>query len=103
MSDAPPRRAPSSTSSTATLRADGWHRFRRLLAWSAGIGLAAGIGAILWLIANGTRMSLHLALALGGGIFLSLLLAGALMGLLFVSNRIGHDQEARDQSLEDNQ
>ncbi|WP_274603654.1 hypothetical protein [Polymorphobacter multimanifer] len=32
-------------------------------------------------------------LALGGGIFLSLLLGGALMGLIFLSNRSGHDDE----------
>jgi len=83
------------------LRADSWRRFRVLLLWSGLAGLAAGVGANLWLIYNGTTMRLHLALALGGGIFLSLLLAGALMGLLFLSSRIGHDEEAGDQSHED--
>ena len=33
-------------------------------------------------------------LAMGGGIFLALLLGGALMGLVFVSSRLGHDEEA---------
>jgi hypothetical protein len=32
-------------------------------------------------------------LAMGGGIFLALLLGGALMGLVFVSARLGHDEE----------
>jgi hypothetical protein len=83
------------------LRNDSWRRFRRLLLWSGLAGLAAGVGADLWLINNGTPMSLHLALALGGGIFLSLLLAGALMGLIFLSSRIGHDEEAGEQEFED--
>ncbi|GGI75185.1 hypothetical protein GCM10007973_10040 [Polymorphobacter multimanifer] len=53
--------------------------------------VAAG-AAVAWVAGQGDT-SIHLMLALGGGIFLSLLLGGALMGLIFLSNRSGHDDE----------
>jgi hypothetical protein len=80
------------SSATAT-----WQAFRRLMSWSFGLGLACAMGALWWIAANGTQLRLHLMLALGGGILLSVLLAGALMGLLFASNRSGHDQSVHDQ------
>ncbi len=76
--------------------ATSWARFRLLLAWSAGFGLAAAGGALWWIETAGTALRLHLMLALGGGIFLAVMLAGALMGLVFLSNRTGHDEEAGD-------
>lgn len=77
-----------------------WRPFRHLMAWSMGLGLATAIGGLWWISANGTTLSIHLMLALGGGILLSVLLAGALMGLLFASNRSGHDQDVHDQREE---
>lgn len=71
-----------------------WRRFRGLLWWSALAGVLAAVGGIWWVERAGTALSLHLMLAMGGGIFLSLMLGGALMGLVFLSNRIGHDEEA---------
>lgn len=64
------------------------------MAWSALAGAMAAVGAIAWVSSHGTDPSLHLMLAMGGGIFLALLLGGALMGLVFVSSRLGHDEEA---------
>jgi hypothetical protein len=90
------QRSPDKATKPLALREESWRRFRRLITLSGIAGLAAGIGANLWLISKGTTMQLHLALALGGGIFLSLLLAGALMGLLFLSSRIGHDEDVGD-------
>jgi hypothetical protein len=90
------QQSPDKASPSRALREESWRRFRRLVSLSGIAGLAAGIGANLWLISQGTAMRPHLALALGGGIFLSLLLAGALMGLLFLSSRIGHDEDVGD-------
>jgi len=76
---------------------DSWPRFRRHMAWSLLTGLASAIVALWWIEQHGTALNLHLMVALGGGILLSVLLAGALMGLVFVSNRSGHDQQVHDQ------
>ena len=56
----------------------------------AGIGTAAI--AIAWMRADGVPFHLHMVIALAGGIVFTLLLAGALMGLAFMSNRSGHDE-----------
>lgn len=69
-----------------------WRRYWRLIglmAVLAGIGIAAG----LWYLrAAGVPLRFHAVLAMGLGIGLSLILAGALMGLVFLSARSGHDE-----------
>lgn len=72
--------------------ADHWRRFRRLMLLMvvAAIGTA---GLAVWQMrAEGVPLHLHFVIAMGGGIIIALLLAGALMGLAFVSNRSGHDE-----------
>ncbi|WP_416908027.1 MAG: hypothetical protein ACMVO5_13585 [Polymorphobacter sp.] len=91
-----PSTSPSS-SHEATRAA--WRQFRALIGWSALAGLLAGLGAIFWVWSRGTVPGLHMMVAMGGGIFLALLLGGALMGLVFVSARLGHDEEVA--SLDD--
>lgn len=69
-------------------------RFWRLLAITVGVALAAIIGALWYAHGNGTPLRLHFVVAMSLGIGLTLLLAGALMGLLFYSARSGHDEGA---------
>jgi hypothetical protein len=57
--------------------------------------LAVG-GAYLFMYLTGAPLRLHLALSLAAGISLSLILAGALMGLLFLSSRSGADAAAAE-------
>lgn len=72
--------------------ADHWRRFRRLMMLMV-IAAIATAGLAIWQMrAEGVPFHLHFVIAMGGGIFLALLLAGALMGLAFVSNRSGHDE-----------
>ncbi|WP_426168951.1 hypothetical protein [Sandarakinorhabdus sp. DWP1-3-1] len=55
------------------------------------------VGVAVWqLHADGVPFRLHFMIAMGGGIIIALLLAGALMGLAFVSNRSGHDESVGD-------
>lgn len=55
------------------------------------------VGIAVWKMrADGVPFHLHFMIAMGGGIVLALLLAGALMGLAFVSNRSGHDEAVSD-------
>lgn len=71
--------------------ADHWRRFRRLMLLMTVVAFATAGLAIWRMHADGVVFRLHFVIAMGGGIILSLLLAGALMGLVFVSNRSGHD------------
>ena len=69
-------------------------RFWRLLTITA-VAAAASIAAALWYAhATGTPLGLHFVVAMSLGIGVTLLLAGALMGLLFFSARSGHDEGA---------
>ena len=75
-----------------------WARFRRLLTWTGIVGLVASALAV-WLVgrAYGT-LGWVATLATIGGVTGSMLMAGALMGLAFLSSGTGHDEavDARD-------
>ncbi len=73
---------------------DHWQRFRRLMRWTAITAVVAIIAAIAALVVSGAPIRLHMLIAVALGIGLSVLLAGALMGLVFVSARSGHDGDA---------
>lgn len=75
---------------------DHWRRFRRLMLLMTVVALGT-VGIAVWRMhADGVPFHLHFMIAMGGGIVLALLLAGALMGLAFVSNRSGHDEAVSD-------
>lgn len=80
---------------------DHWRRFRRLMALMTVVALATAGFAIWRMRVDGVPFHLHFIIAMGGGIFIALLLAGALMGLAFVSNRSGHDETVGDSELSD--
>jgi hypothetical protein len=69
-------------------------RFRRIMKWMALFSITVAAIAVL-LVArgdNGPHVHVLIATALGAG--LSVLLAGALMSLVFLSSSSGHDDEA---------
>ena len=73
-----------------------WQRFRRLIAFMLTIA-ALAVGTALWLLhRDGVVMHLHFVIAMGLGITVSLLLAGVLMGLAFLSANSGHDDAVID-------
>ncbi len=71
---------------------DHWRRFRRLMLLMTLVALGTAGLAVWQMQADGVPLRLHFMIAMGGGIVIALLLAGALMGLAFVSNRSGHDE-----------
>lgn len=68
-----------------------WVPFWRLMRIVALCALLAVLAALGWLHATGVPQRWELWLAVAGGVGGSVLLSGALMGLVFVSNRSGHD------------
>lgn len=85
----PPIEPPAGSAQRAP--ADHWRRFRRLMLFMTVVAFATAGLAIWQMRADGVPFHLHFMIAMGGGIIIALLLAGALMGLAFVSNRSGHD------------
>lgn len=74
-----------------------WRPFRIMMWWSGGVSVVLVAGVLFWLDMQGVALGIHFVLALAGGIIGTLLLAGALMGLVFVSSRSGHDDNVGDQ------
>ncbi len=73
-----------------------WRRFRTILFYMnlASLGIAiASVGLIWWHSGGLPWLFAGLSFA---GIYLTLLLAAALMGLMFLSNGTGHDDDVMD-------
>lgn len=71
--------------------ASAWVPFRRLMRIVVMCAVLAVLAALAVLQATGAPARWELWLAVSGGIAGTVLLSGALMGLVFVSNRSGHD------------
>jgi len=82
-------------------RAALWRRYRRLMAGMAAVAVAAAVLALVYLIASGTVLSVHMVIATIAGVGVSVMLGTALMGLVFLSNASGHDQAATGQEKQD--
>lgn len=72
-------------------RATAWAPFRQLMRVVGLIALLAVLVALGVLHATGAPARWELWLAVAGGVAGTVLLTGALMGLVFVSSRSGHD------------
>jgi hypothetical protein len=73
-----------------------WHRFRRILWYMNLAAIACGsvsVG-IIWI--NSGTLPLIFAILTFAGIYLTILMASALMGLMFLSNGTGHDDDVMD-------
>jgi len=78
-----------------------WGRYWMLMRWM-GTFTALCVCAVLgYLYYEHGLVSIHLYIATAGGVAASILLAAALMGLVFLSNGSGHDQAVDDQLGDD--
>ena len=73
-----------------------WRRYRRLMAWMVLASLSTTIGCLIFLGHLIGDIPLHMMIATAAGVFVSVLLASALMGLVFLSSGSGHDDAIRD-------
>jgi hypothetical protein len=73
-----------------------WARYRRLMRWMAFASFTATVGGLggLYLIIG--AIPIHMLIATSLGVFCSVLLASALMGLVFLSSGTGHDDAIED-------
>lgn len=79
-----------------------WDRYKRMLRWmvlASALSVIVGLGVLYLMIG---AIPLHMMIATAAGIFFSVLLAAALMGLVFLSAGSGHDDAIHhDSSRED--
>jgi hypothetical protein len=71
--------------------------------WMASVALVATTVAITILRVRNPDASIHLYIAAAAGIFMSVLLGSALMGLVFLSSGTGHDEAIEDRLEEERQ
>ncbi len=73
-----------------------WARYRALMRWmvlASTLAVICGLGLLRWMAGPVPWQMLALT---AGGIFFSVLLAAALMGLVFLSSGSGHDASVAD-------
>lgn len=78
-----------------------WARYRRLMWWMALAAAASVAIAVAILYRRNPDASIHLFIAAAAGVFVSVLLAAALMGLVFLSAGTGHDESIEDRLEEE--
>jgi hypothetical protein len=73
--------------------AHAWARFRWIMRWVIATAMLAVVAALFYLWADGSPLTVAVIVATSAGVSLSVLLGGALMGLIFMSSGTGHDEE----------
>ena len=71
-----------------------WERYKRMMKWMVLVAAAVVALSLLYLRQTGAPLPLHLVVATIAGVGLTVLVGTGLMGLVFLSNRSGHDEEA---------
>ena len=71
-----------------------WARYKRLMKWMVLVAIATVGLSLLYLWQSGAPLPLHMVVATIAGVGLTVLVGTGLMGLVFLSNRSGHDDEA---------
>src|SRR5688500_12694434 len=94
-----PRHDPTSPGTDRRRKA--WLRYRQLMSWMAIAAVVAVLIALIYLKSSGDPVSVHMVIATALGVGLSVLLGTALMGLVFLSNSSGHDEQASGKGDQD--
>lgn len=68
-------------------------QFRRIMRWVALFSIVIAAIAVLLVARGDSGVHIHMMIATALGAGLSVLLAGALMSLVFLSSKSGHDEE----------
>jgi len=73
-----------------------WGRYRRILGWMALVALAVAMLSVLMLWHWLGWLNFTVILATTLGVFFTILMGAALMGLMFLSSGTGHDEQVED-------
>ena len=78
--------------------AHAWARYRRIMRFMLILTIGVVVLAMAVLYDGESEASVHYYIAAALGIGFTMLVASALMGLVFLSNGTGHDEAVRDES-----
>ena len=87
---------PPSPLDDPTNAAFAWNKYRRMMQIVGGVTVVVVIASLVGLSLTVEDASIHFYIATGLGVAFTMLLAGALMGLMFLSNGTGHDAAVSD-------
>ncbi len=88
--------APHSALDDPEYAAFAWARYKRLMLWMTLASLTATVGCLYLLSAMIGEIPIHMLIATSAGVFVSVMLASALMGLVFLSAGSGHDDAVKE-------
>jgi hypothetical protein len=71
-------------------------RFKLILKWSALLSVVVAAIAVLAVQHGDPELHIHMLIATGLGVFLTVMLGTGLMSLIFLSNSSGHDASVAD-------
>jgi hypothetical protein len=92
---------PQDRLSDPVFAARAWARFRWIMRWVVGAAVLSVAAALTFLWADGAPLTVPVIIATTAGVALTVLLGGALMGLVFLSSGIGHDEDVANFEEED--
>ncbi len=73
-----------------------WDRYKRLMIWMACLSAFTAIVGLTVLYNIVENLTIHMIIATTLGVFFSVMLGTALMGLVFLSAGTGHDESIED-------
>ncbi|MCF2515061.1 hypothetical protein LVY65_08275 [Sphingomonas sp. G124] len=76
-------------------------QFLRIMRWAALFSLAIAALAVVLVARGDSSVHIHMLIATALGVGLTVMLGIALMTLVFLSNRAGHDADAADHKQRD--
>jgi hypothetical protein len=76
-------------------------QFLKAMRWGALFSVAIALIAVALVVQGDSSIRIHLLIATALGVGLSVMLGIALMTLMFLSNRMGHDAEAADHQIKE--
>ena len=74
--------------------ATAWARYKRTMRWMALVAVVCILISLIYLKSSGEPVPIHMMIATIAGVGLTVLVGTGLMGLVFLSSRTGHDDEA---------
>ena len=89
-----PRKTPPKRPPDYERAAIAWARYKQMMKWMALAAVVTVLLALIWLKSFGEPVPIHMMIATIAGVGLSVLVGTGLMGLIFLSNRTGMDDEA---------
>ena len=84
---------PEDRLSDPVFAARAWARFRWIMRWVIAAAVLSVAAALTYLWADGAPLNIPVVVATTAGVALTVLLGGALMGLVFMSSGSGHDED----------